>query len=174
MVVPHDMRTMDGIAEVGEQQSLEDIMAIGFYCNRDVVITDPSTSVLEAAQLMRTHHVGTLVVAEIIGGLVYPRGIVTDRDLVVGVMAPNLNPETILVSDIVNEHLHTVREEENVVDVVRIMRAKGIRRIPVVDRQGILQGIVSLDDLIVLIAEEMDELSKIIVNQQSREGAWRK
>jgi len=149
-------------------------MSIGFYCNREVVITELGTSVLEAAQLMRMHHVGTLVVAEKNDGVVYPKGIVTDRDLVVGVMAPNLKPETILVSDIMNPNLHTVLEEENVVDVIRMMRGHGIRRIPVVDRQGILQGIVSLDDLIVLIAEEMDELAKIIANQRDRESSWRK
>jgi CBS domain-containing protein len=144
-------------------------MAIGFYCNREVVITGPETTVFEAALLMRTHHVGTLIVAEKADALTRPIGIITDRDLVLGVMAPGLDPETILVSDIMNEQLFTVREEESTVETIRIMRGHGIRRIPVVDRQGTLQGIVSLDDLVVLLAEELDELSKLIAHQKSRE-----
>ena len=149
-------------------------MAIGFYCNREVVITGPETTVYEAAQLMRTHHVGTLIVAEKGEGITRPIGIVTDRDLVLGVMAPGLKPELILVSDIMAEKLHTVREEESLVETIRIMRGHGIRRIPVVDRQGTLQGIVSLDDLVVLLAEEMDELSKLIANQKAREISSRR
>lgn len=149
-------------------------MAIGFYCNREVVITGPETTVYEAAQLMRKHHVGTLIVAEKEEALTRPLGIVTDRDLVLGVMAPGLKPELILVSDIMAEKLHTVREEESLVETIRIMRGHGIRRIPVVDRQGTLQGVVSLDDLVVLLAEEMDELSKLIANQKAREVSSRR
>lgn len=149
-------------------------MAIGFYCNREVIITGPETTVLEAAQLMRKHHVGTLVIAEKSEGLARPLGIITDRDLVLGVMAPGLKPDTILVSDIMNEHLFTVLEEESVIETIRIMRGHGIRRIPVVDRQGVLQGIVSLDDLVMLLAEQMTELSKLITHQKEREVKLRK
>ncbi|MBS1186190.1 MAG: histidine kinase [Burkholderiaceae bacterium] len=149
-------------------------MAIGFYCNREVVIAESRTSVLEAAQLMRTHHVGTLVVAEKVGGITQPKGIVTDRDLVLGVMAADLKPDTILVSDVMPDSLYTVRDEESVSETMRIMRSHGIRRILVVDWQGGLQGIVSVDDLIVLLAEEMQELAKLIGREQERERATRK
>jgi CBS domain-containing protein len=144
-------------------------MAIGIYCNREVIITAPDTTVQQAAELMRKHHVGTLIVAEQNGDQTRPMGIVTDRDLVLGVMAPGLKPETILVSDIMNEKLFTVREEESLLETMRLMRGHGVRRIPVVDRLGILQGIVSLDDLVVLVAEEMTELSQLIAHQKARE-----
>lgn len=144
-------------------------MSIGFYCNREVIITSPETTVLEAAKLMRKHHVGTLIVAEKNNSLTQPKGIITDRDLVLGVMAPELKPEAILVSDIMNEKLYTVREEESVVETIRIMRGHGVRRIPVVDRQGTLQGMISLDDLVVLLADEMNELSNLIAHQKARE-----
>ena len=144
-------------------------MAIGFYCNREVVITSPDTTVYEAAQLMRAEHVGTLIVAEKQVEGVRPVGIVTDRDLVLGVMAPGLAPDTIQVSDIMHDQLHTVREEESVIETIRIMRTHGIRRIPVVDGLGLLQGMVSLDDLVVLLAEGMDELSQLIGRQKARE-----
>lgn len=148
-------------------------MAIGYYCNREVVVTGPNTSALEAARLMREHHVGTLIVIEKIGEESRPKGIVTDRDLVLEIMAANLSPETIQVSDFMSEPLYTVREDEHVADVVRTMRSHGIRRIVVVNGQGHLEGIVSMDDLIVLIAEEMDEIAKLIVHEPDREGSTR-
>ena len=129
----------------------------------------PETTVREAAQLMRKHHVGTLIIADKNKETVKPLGIVTDRDLVLGVMAPGLKAEAILVSDIMNEKLYTIPEEESVIDTIRMMRSHGIRRIPVVDRQGTLQGIVSLDDLVMLIAEQMSELSQAITHQKARE-----
>lgn len=129
----------------------------------------PETTVREAAQLMRKHHVGTLIIADKNKETVKPLGIVTDRDLVLGVMAPGLKAEAILVSGIMNEKLYTIPEEESVIDTIRMMRSHGIRRIPVVDRQGTLQGIVSLDDLVMLIAEQMSELSQAITHQKARE-----
>ena len=149
-------------------------MTIGYYCNREVVVTSPDTSILEAAQLMRKHHVGTLIVTEKVGGEAVPKGIVTDRDLVVEVMAPGVDPDQILVADIMGEKLFTAQESDCINDTMRLMRGHGIRRVPVVDDRGVLQGIVSVDDMIVRIAEETQELSKLIVHQQAREGQLRK
>lgn len=149
-------------------------MSIGYYCNREVIVTGLNTSALEAARLMREHHVGTLVVVEKNGEDVRPKGIVTDRDLVLEVMATNLNPEMIQVSDFMTQTLHTAKEDDHVADVVRTMRSHSIRRIPVVNGQGHLEGIVSMDDLIVLIAEEMDEIAKLIVQERDREMDVRK
>lgn len=149
-------------------------MSIGYYCNREVIVTGPNTSALEAARLMREHHVGTLVVVEIKGEDVRPKGIVTDRDLVLEIMVPNLNPEMVQVSDFMTETLHTAKEDDHVADVVQTMRSHSIRRIPVINGQGLLEGIVSMDDLIVLIAEEMGELAKLIVQERDRELEVRK
>lgn len=149
-------------------------MTIGFYCNREVVITVLQTSILEAAQLMREHHVGTLVVVEKVDDLMLPKGIITDRDLVIEVMAPGVDPDKILVSDIMGEQLVVAYESDSVSETMRLMRSHGIRRLPVVDQSGVLQGIVSVDDMIVRIAEEMQELSKLIVHEQAREGLLRK
>lgn len=150
-------------------------MGIGLYCNRDVVTAAPGTSVLEAAQLMRQHHVGTLLVVEKNGeDRARPVGIVTDRDLVLGVMAPNLKPETIVLSDIMQDPLYAISEEHSVRETIRIMRGHGVRRIPVVNRHGVLQGIVSMDDLILLLAEELQDLSQVIRNEKAREESMRK
>jgi CBS domain-containing protein len=149
-------------------------MAIGEICNREVVIVAREAPVPEAARLMRQYHVGDLVVVDELAGPRRPVGIVTDRDIVVEVVAMQVAPETLRVGDIMSAELATVRETEGVFETIRYMRDKGIRRLPVVDRDGWLQGIVTLDDLLLLLAEEMGELARLIGREMDREQATRK
>lgn len=129
-------------------------MAVGEICNREVVIAEKALSVVDAAQLMRKHHVGDLVVVEVQDGRKRPVGIVTDRDIVGLDMA-------------------TVRESEGLFEALRYMRDKGVRRMPVVDRDGGLVGIITLDDLLSLLAEEMTELAKLVSHERQREAVAR-
>ncbi len=149
-------------------------MAIGEICNREVVIAERSMDVAEAARLMRQHHVGTLVIVEGLEGRRRPVGIVTDRDIVIEVVAAGVAPEALTVGDIMAPDLATVRETEGVFDTIRYMRGRGIRRVPVVDREGWLVGIVTLDDLLGLLAEEMAELARLISREQRHEQEVRK
>jgi CBS domain-containing protein len=148
-------------------------MAVGEICNREVVITEKSVSVADAAQLMRTHHVGDLVVVEEKSGRRHPVGIVTDRDIVVEVVAAGVSPDTLTVGDIMGTEVATVRESEGLFAALRYMRDKGVRRMPVVDREGGLVGILTLDDLLGLLAEEMTELAKLVSHERQREAAVR-
>ena len=148
-------------------------MAVGEICNRDVVIAEKSLSVVAAAQLMRTHHVGDLVVVEEKNGRKHPAGIVTDRDIVVEVVAAGVNPESLKVGDIMGPEVATVRESEGLFEALRYMRDKGVRRMPVVDREGGLVGILTLDDLLSLLAEEMTELAKLVSHERQREATVR-
>ncbi len=149
-------------------------MAIGEICNREVVIVTREAPVSEAARLMRQYHVGDLVVVDELSGRRRPVGIVTDRDIVIEVVAMEVAPESLRVGDIMSAELATVRETEGVFETIRYMRDKGIRRLPVVDRDGWLQGIVTLDDLLILLAEEMGEMAQLIVREMRREQASRK
>lgn len=144
-------------------------MAVGEICNREVVIVGRQQSVAEAARLMRTYHVGDLVVIEERDGRRYPVGILTDRDVVVEVVAEGVNPEALKVGDIMGAELATVRENEGVFEVLSYMRGKGVRRMPVVDGSGGLVGILTLDDLLGLLAEEMTELAKLVSHERQRE-----
>ena len=144
-------------------------MSIGEFCNREVIVVEPSCTVLEAARLMRQHHVGSLVIVASDAGVNRPVGVVTDRDLVVEVMAASLDPEAVLIGEVVSEALCSVRESEGVFETMRLMRDQGVRRLPVVDDSGGLQGIITIDDLIALLAEEMNELSRLIVHEQAKE-----
>ena len=148
-------------------------MAVGELCNREVVITEKTASVVDAAQLMRTHHVGDLVVVEDRGGRKHPVGIVTDRDIVVEVVAAGVNPDSLKVGDIMGPEVATVRESEGLFEALRYMRDKGVRRMPVVDREGGLVGILTLDDLLSLLAEEMTELAKLVSHERQREATAR-
>ena len=150
-------------------------MTIGEICTRETVITTRETTVAAAARLMRQHHVGTLVVVDQVnGGKSVPVGIVTDRDAVVEVMATGLDPNAITVGDIMEQELVTAREHEGVLETMQIMRYKGVRRLPIVGKAGELIGIVSIDDLLEVLAEEFSELAKIFAREQTRETTTRR
>lgn len=148
---------------------------IGEFCNREVVVTTREMTVTAAAQLMRQHHVGTIVVCEQMnGGRRIPVGIVTDRDIVVEVVAPELRSDTITVGDIMAPELVTVRETEGVVQTLEVMRSRGVRRLPVVGADGLLVGIVSIDDLLGVLAEELTDIAQVAAREQRREAVLRK
>ena len=150
-------------------------MTIGEICTRDTVFATREMTVAAAAQLMRKHHVGTLVVVEQTNGnRRVPVGIVTDRDAVIEVMATGLDPNAITVGDIMGQELVTARESEGVLETMQIMRYKGVRRLPIVDKSGGLVGIVSIDDLLEVLAEEFSELAKVVAREQARETSSRR
>jgi len=144
-------------------------MPVGEVCIREVIICNRGTSIREAAQLMRQYHVGDLLIVDERDGRRIPVGIITDRDIVLSVVALKLDPAVINVGNVVSEKIVTIREDQGLFDTIQLMRAHGIRRMPVVDQQGALAGIVSVDDLIQLFAEEMNELAKLITKEQTQE-----
>ena len=148
---------------------------IASICNRDVAFTTRETTVAAAAKLMRHGHVGSLVIVEQLnGGKRMPVGIITDRDIVVEVIATGLDPAVITVGDIMAQELVVGREGDSVLEALEIMRFKGVRRLPTVGPDGQLVGIVTADDLIEVLAEELGELAKIVAHEQSREAAVRR
>lgn len=149
-------------------------MAIGEICNREVVFTRPNESVRSAALLMREHHVGSLVVVDEAGGRRIPAGILTDRDIAVGVVALGLDPAATLVGAVMSPEVIVEREDRGVAETVALMRQKGLRRLPVVDRAGSLVGLVSADDLLELLAEELTGLASMVAREQRRETEQRR
>ncbi len=149
-------------------------MAIGEICNREVVTVGRNESALDAAKLMRQHHVGDVLVVEERIGKKEPVGIVTDRDLVVEIMAPGLDPSAITVGDIMGSELVTVRENTGVFEAIQYMRTKGVRRLPVVDAHNGLVGILALDDLLELLSEELLAISKLVRLEQQKEARSRR
>jgi predicted transcriptional regulator len=135
--------------------------SIGEYCNRELVTATRNMSIPEAAQLMRQQHVGDLVIVNEADGKRIPVGIVTDRDMVVEIIAKSLDLNDFCVGDIMSSQLVSVRNSQTVLDTIRLMHTKGVRRIPVVNLEGELEGIITADDILGMLAEEMAELAKI-------------
>jgi CBS domain-containing protein len=144
-------------------------MSVGQICNRDTVIVHKEESIVDAAKLMREFHVGSVIVVEDAEGGVKPVGILTDRDLVVEILAAELDPNAVSVADIMSFELVTAHEADGLWDTLQRMRAKGVRRMPVVNAEGLLTGILSSDDLLELLAEEFGQLVKIIGKERQRE-----
>ncbi len=144
-------------------------MPVSEICNREVVFLKPADSAVDAARLMRQHHVGDVIVVEERGGQRVPVGVVTDRDLVVEILAPELVPGAITVGDFMSPELVTVKESTGVFESIEYMRTKGVRRLPVVNESGGLVGILALDDLLDLLAEELQSVAKLIKYEQKKE-----
>jgi CBS domain-containing protein len=148
-------------------------MSVGQICNRDTVIVRKEESVVDAAKLMREFHVGSVVVVEDTEGGVKPVGILTDRDLAVEILAAELDPNAVAVGDVMSYELAAAREEDGLWDTLQRMRAKGIRRLPVVNGQGLLTGILTSDDLLELLAGELGQLARVIATEREREQSVR-
>jgi CBS domain-containing protein len=149
-------------------------MTAGKFCSRDVVFADRSTPLVEAAKLMREHHVGSLVVVEEGAKGRVPVGILTDRDIVVAVVAPEVDPRGVTVGEVMQSELVTVREEDSLSDVLRVMRRAGVRRAPVLTLSGTLAGIIASDDLLGIVARQLDDLVRAIGSERAHETRARK
>ena len=145
-------------------------MPIGDICVREVAVADRNTTVQDAALLMRRLHVGNLVVVHSMDGCRKPVGIITDRDIVVSVVATKLDASVFTVGDLVTQDLVTCHEEEGIFECIQHMRMRGVRRMPVLNPEGELVGIIAVDDLVQLLAEELNELGKLVGREQAREA----
>ncbi len=143
-------------------------------CSRDPAVIEPRATLREAALEMRNRHVGALVVVERAASGRRPVGIVTDRDIVVAVLAvPGARPEGIRVLDVMPPRLFTAREDDGVFDALQTMRESGVRRLPVIAADGALRGIVTADDLLRVLADELAGLAEAFRVGGERERASR-
>jgi len=128
----------------------------------------------EAACLMRKHNVGdVIVVEENVDGRQIPVGIVTDRDIVVSVIANKVPIESLKVEDIMSEDLVLAHKETSDADLISMMRTKGVKRIPIVNKDGYLEGIVSADNLLEWVAAELLGLAKTPMRERKIERGRR-
>ncbi len=149
-------------------------MNVGEICSRIVVFAESGTPVQQAAKLMRDHHIGALVVTEGAAGARRPIGIVTDRDLVVEVVAADVDYRMLSVGDIMSERPSTIKEAAGLFEAAAQMRSGGVRRLVVVDAGEHLLGIVAMDDLLPVMAEELSAIALAIRAEQRRETQRRR
>lgn len=150
-------------------------MKVREFCSKEVVSIEPLASLREASLVMRNHHVGSLVVVERSDEGARPIGIITDRDIIVSVIAvPGARPEGIRVCDAMSSHVALAREDDDVFEAVQTMRERGVRRLPVVASDGTLRGMVTADDVQRVVATEMAKLAGAIRKGAKRELSERR
>jgi CBS domain-containing protein len=132
-----------------------------------VVTASPHDTVEQAARMMRDHRVGSLVVKE--AG--QPTGIVTDRDLVVRVLARGIDPTTATLGRFVTYDPITVSLYDGIETAAERMRTHGVRRLPIVDENGDIVGIVTADDLLILLGGELAAISEGIENRSDADDS---
>ncbi|QOJ24158.1 MAG: CBS domain-containing protein [Gammaproteobacteria bacterium] len=148
-------------------------MSVGKICNREVIVIQRDATTVEAAKLMRQYHVGAVIVVEKRDGRQVPVGVITDRDLVIEVMATELDENVITVGDIMAQEIFTIKESAASYEAIEFMRRKTARRLPVVDEAGELVGILTLDDALQLLSEELLDLAKLVRYEQKKETRHR-
>lgn len=141
----------------------------GDLCTRQVVVAPPSLSVDEAARLMRERHVGCLVVVEQGDGGRLPVGVLTDRDIVLAVVAKDADAKTLRVGDVMTATVASVRETDTLYDVLSTMRSRGVRRVPVTGPHGVLAGILTLDDVLNALAGQLQALGMVVGRERRQE-----
>lgn len=149
-------------------------MPINECCKLDVVCCETDASIPQVAELMRRHHVGDVVVIENQNGARMPVGIVTDRDIVLEIIAPQLDIDGFTAGDIMNTPLVAVQDDEGFVEALRTMRTHKVRRLPVVTQMGALFGIVTADDIINILAAELSMMTEAIADQPRSEARVRR
>jgi predicted transcriptional regulator len=149
-------------------------MTVGDICKRNVVVAPKGELIVDAAKRMRTSHVGDLVVVEPRNGRHMPIGIITDRDIVMSVVASD--PQHLyylLVGDVMNMDLITAQEQDTIETGLQKMHEHGVRRLPIVDGAGALVGILTLDDVLQYLTAQQNELVALVAKEQQHERQYR-
>ena len=143
-------------------------MSISSLCKRVVVTIHRDATIENAALFMRSSHIGDVVVVDA-ADTRRPIGIITDRDIAVEVVAQGLVPAQTTVGSIMSTPVVSLLEEDGFLEALDKMSAGGVRRAPVLDRDGHLKGMVSVDDLVPLLARELAKIGALIRHEQAAE-----
>lgn len=143
-------------------------MNVGEVCSREVYIVRPHEPLLQAVHEMRSRNVGCVVVVEERGARVVPVGVLTDRDIVRALPEKAQVLETAPVGECMTGDPLVLGEDESIVDAMTRLRRRGVRRAPVVAPNGDLVGIVSTDDLLGIVAEQLSSLARLVERQAPR------
>ena len=149
-------------------------MNVGQLCQREVVTTQQGEELCTAAQLMRSKHVGFLVVVEPSdGGRQRVVGVMTDRDIVIAVLAREVDTHQLRVGDVMTREPLLAEQTQPVESVVSLMREVGVRRVPVIDKDGYLAGVLSIDDVLEVMAEQLVNIADSLRSERRAERALR-
>ena len=150
-------------------------MNVGTICQHNVVTIGASEDLAAAAGLMREKHVGYLVVVEAVPPAA-PKvvGVLTDRDIVVAVVARNVDPHSLTTNEVMTRDPLWADETDAIEETLRRMRDRGVRRVPVIGARGQLVGVLSVDDALDSIAGQLASIAESIRNEQRVERSTRR
>lgn len=150
-------------------------MNVGMICRREVVTVDPAEDLPKAAHLMRERHVGSLVVVS--AGESSPDlkviGMLTDRDIVTAVLAKDADVRQLRVGDVMTRSPLLASEFGAIEAALKHMREVGVRRVPVVGTRDQLVGILSLDDVLQSLADQLSDVARAVRMEQKVERTAR-
>ena len=145
-------------------------MKVSEYCTRNVVYIRTNESPLDAARMMREKNVGCVVIVEENSEKLVPVGILTDRDITIEIVAEEVDPSSVTVLDVCCRTLITVNAQDDLDESLNLMMLKGVRRVPVVDYDGALIGIIAIDDYLEMMAEQLYDLVDVIKKASIKEA----
>lgn len=146
-------------------------MPVSDLCSKNIACIEQGSTLQNAAQLMKKNHVGGLIVVES-NGKNKPVGIITDRDITLGAVAENLSMNT-KVKEVMSKNIFTVPKNEGIAEVVDRMEREGVRRMIVIDNSGNACGLVSSDDILQLVAREINGLGRLVQRQIENEKLYK-
>jgi signal-transduction protein with cAMP-binding, CBS, and nucleotidyltransferase domain len=138
---------------------------IGDVCTRPAVTVSREATIHEAAHRMRMRKVGALVAVD---AAERPLGILTDRDIAVKIVAEGRDPAKVLVGSVIRRNPAVIREDQGILEATKLLSRRGVRRLPVIARTGKLVGVVSLDDLLMLLGSEMGHIASALAGELGR------
>jgi CBS domain-containing protein len=141
-------------------------MNVGDICSRHFIHVSQQDSVLNVARIMREQQVGSVVVIDDLGGEIRPQGMITDHDLVVEVLAAKIDPSVVTAEDILTGELICVTETHDVKEALKYLHYYGATRAPVVNVDGVLVGLFSVEDSLSKLSEEFTEIVTLLSNEQ--------
>lgn len=144
---------------------------IARLCQRNVISIEAGEDISRAACLMREKHVGCLIVTEPGSdtGMRKVVGVLTDRDIVLSVVAREVEPRSLKVGDVMTRNPLLVGEDDSLDTTLTFMREAGVRRVPVVGQHGELVGVLSLDDVLDKMAQQLTNIAGSIRSEQRTE-----
>ncbi len=148
-------------------------MKIGEICSRNVITATDEASILDVVKKMRKHHIGDVIITKRTDGSEKPIGIITDRDIVIELLAEEVSLDTVDVGDVMSMTLVTAPHDADLFETLRFMGIKGVRRIPVLDDDGGLYGVLSVDDIMRVLTKELTFMAEISSRQIERERSSR-
>jgi len=151
-------------------------MNVRELCKREAVTVREFDELTDAAKLMREQHVGYLVVVEpVVSDRGYrPVGVLTDRDIAIGVVARGVDPRSLRVGDLMSRKPVVVDESSSIEAALSEMRRIGVRRLPVVSDGGLLAGVISMDEALYTLSAAMVSVAGAIKNEQRLETELRR